>query len=322
MENISQPNKSRRELIFCSICLDEFEISAHMTPKLHKIQKCSCTFCRGCLKQYITTEIMSRKQEIACPDPLCHEKGRIQLHEIKTLVPWETFEKYEEFKTNYKGALDRNRTWCPAPNCNTICSKSNIFYFGNPNFIGCPSCKTPFCFGCSGNWHPNSTCSEDITEDEATIKNIKRCPKCKILIEKDGGCTFIKCKQCKSTFCWDCSFISKKYFSMPFFEDHPVVLDNCKCRQKPTEILGFVLSFIIVVLWNYPGGHPNHMVVHTNHTGGHINDLVCQPHDQDMYLMTPKSHQWAIPLPITIFGLILGVLNNIISRIFVVDLNN
>ena len=27
----------------------------------------------------------------------------------------------------------------------------------------CPTCQTPFCFGCSGNWHPNSTCSEIIT---------------------------------------------------------------------------------------------------------------------------------------------------------------
>ena len=157
MENISQPNKSRCELIFCSICQDEFEGSAHVTPKIHKIQKCSCTFCRECLKQYITTEIMSQKLEIACPDPLCHEKGRIQLHEIKMLVPWKTFEKYEEFK--------RNPTRCPAPNCNTICSKSKKFYFGNPNFICCPTCQTPFCFGCSGNWHPNSTCSVDVVPE-------------------------------------------------------------------------------------------------------------------------------------------------------------
>jgi len=38
-------------------------------------------------------------------------------------------------------------------------------------------------------------------EDEAPIK---RCPKCKVYIERDEGCAQMMCKNCKHAFCWYC----------------------------------------------------------------------------------------------------------------------
>lgn len=33
---------------------------------------------------------------------------------------------------------------------------------------------------------------------------IKRCPKCKVYIERDEGCAQMMCKNCKHAFCWYC----------------------------------------------------------------------------------------------------------------------
>ena len=36
------------------------------------------------------------------------------------------------------------------------------------------------------------------------IKNTKKCPKCKIDIEKNNGCMHMTCRHCKYEFCWVC----------------------------------------------------------------------------------------------------------------------
>lgn len=38
-------------------------------------------------------------------------------------------------------------------------------------------------------------------DDDAAIK---RCPKCKVYIERDEGCAQMMCKNCKHAFCWYC----------------------------------------------------------------------------------------------------------------------
>lgn len=40
-----------------------------------------------------------------------------------------------------------------------------------------------------------------LEEDDAPIK---RCPKCKVYIERDEGCAQMMCKSCKHAFCWHC----------------------------------------------------------------------------------------------------------------------
>merc|ERR1711874_239957 len=34
--------------------------------------------------------------------------------------------------------------------------------------------------------------------------SIKRCPSCKVPIERDAGCVQMLCKKCKHVFCWYC----------------------------------------------------------------------------------------------------------------------
>ena len=45
-------------------------------------------------------------------------------------------------------------------------------------------------------------------DDSATstwlVQFTKDCPKCKVAINKDGGCNHMHCKQCDHHFCWVC----------------------------------------------------------------------------------------------------------------------
>lgn len=49
--------------------------------------------------------------------------------------------------------------------------------------------------------HVSSSSVYKMDEDDAPIK---RCPKCKVYIERDEGCAQMMCKNCKHAFCWYC----------------------------------------------------------------------------------------------------------------------
>lgn len=52
--------------VLCKICLYECPQSLMV-----KLEDCGCTFCRDCLKQYISFEVMEGAYDVTCPDPSC-----------------------------------------------------------------------------------------------------------------------------------------------------------------------------------------------------------------------------------------------------------
>nr|XP_054533660.1 E3 ubiquitin-protein ligase RNF144A isoform X4 [Pan troglodytes]XP_054533661.1 E3 ubiquitin-protein ligase RNF144A isoform X4 [Pan troglodytes] len=59
-------------------------------------------------------------------------------------------------------------------------------------------------------------------EDDAPIK---RCPKCKVYIERDEGCAQMMCKNCKHAFCWYCLESLDDDFLLIHYDKGP-------CRNK------------------------------------------------------------------------------------------
>eukprot|EP00095_Tigriopus_kingsejongensis_P012636 maker-scaffold1516_size37830-snap-gene-0.8 protein:Tk12636 transcript:maker-scaffold1516_size37830-snap-gene-0.8-mRNA-1 annotation:"probable e3 ubiquitin-protein ligase rnf144a isoform x2" len=206
----------------CKICLVDVPMR-----ETFKLQNCGCSFCKECLNQYVCFEIMEGAYDISCPDSECDKQGVIQLTEMEPMIGTEMLEKYQKFRLNTEVALDSNRTWCPAANCNTIChvcedpAKDND---GSAGPVECPSCSKEFCSKCSGNWHAGKTCKqygEELYkrslhrgvsqggEIDAMIfdrfnGDIKPCPMCRVPIERDAGCAQMMCKRCKHVFCWFC----------------------------------------------------------------------------------------------------------------------
>nr|XP_035970424.1 E3 ubiquitin-protein ligase RNF144A isoform X6 [Halichoerus grypus] len=72
-------------------------------------------------------------------------------------------------------------------------------------------------------WAPHWRCSAfKLEEDDAPIK---RCPKCKVYIERDEGCAQMMCKNCKHAFCWYCLESLDDDFLLIHYDKGP-------CRNK------------------------------------------------------------------------------------------
>lgn len=78
---------------------------------------------------------------ITCPDGSCPDfETKINLisaREIKILVSPELYETYKRFRLNWMIENDPTRTWCPTPNCETICYVKRIKSKDKPIAVFC-----------------------------------------------------------------------------------------------------------------------------------------------------------------------------------------
>lgn len=68
----------------------------------------------------------------------------------------------------------------------------------------CPCCQFALCTTGASGWQPVCFCHSSFFKSDDDDAPIKRCPKCKVYIERDEGCAQMMCKNCKHAFCWYC----------------------------------------------------------------------------------------------------------------------
>jgi hypothetical protein len=78
--------------------------------------------------------------------------------------------------------------------------------------VFCSQCQHQYCFLCALPYHApnscatirkwNSKCQDDSETRNYLLANTQDCPKCKVCIEKNGGCSHMTCNRCKHEFCW------------------------------------------------------------------------------------------------------------------------
>jgi len=198
------------EDMLCKICLVDYS-----PVMMVKLDDCGCSFCKECMSQYITFEVMEGAYDISCPDQDCPAQGVLNQHQMERLTSKELMDKHRTFRLNTEVSMDAARTFCPSAGCDTIChicvgTKSQ----GVP--VSCPTCDKEFCSLCSATWHPALSCSENGAllmargaGEEGGVwdpgnDTIKKCPMCHVPIERDAGCAQMMCKRCKHVFCWYC----------------------------------------------------------------------------------------------------------------------
>lgn len=189
-----------QDTVFCKLCLSDVSIR-----EMYQLQQCLCRFCKYCMAVYAAFKIREGDYVIECPDANCDCSGELTLEEMESLVGNELYQLHLKFRKNTEVDMDPVRVWCPMPGCETVVNLP-ISKQEGPQCTTCPTCTTVFCAACSEPWHPSQACHADTAEALAVPidDTIKRCPSCKVLIERDAGCAQMLCKKCKHVFCWYC----------------------------------------------------------------------------------------------------------------------
>ncbi|KAK2704633.1 hypothetical protein QYM36_016874, partial [Artemia franciscana] len=185
-----------------------------------------------CLSQYVSLSVGSGYCEISCPDGDCPaESGALTDKEIDSLINKEKVELLAKLRVNLEVERDPSRIWCPNAGCETICEIPQdasplrpVDKWNNPIVhIQCKTCAHDFCSSCKESWHENSGCEEDPLNERQGL--VKRCPFCKVPIERDSGCAQMMCRRCKHVFCWYCLVSLDEDFMLRHYDKGP-------CRDK------------------------------------------------------------------------------------------
>ncbi|RUP43124.1 hypothetical protein BC936DRAFT_137571 [Jimgerdemannia flammicorona] len=209
----------------CGVCFDDLEEDGRIV-----FAPCNHVVCIGCFIQFITIKINEKQVwNIRCPgDAKCCVF--VDPITIGWLLSKDLSEKYSLwFRQSFVELQQRpNSTrryfWCSNHKCqNALSIKSHSAKSSMPGpkipvVLHCVGCNMTECHECNqvgGHWP--ATC-EDVKMYQTVSQRVniappkkiddelqtKRCPKCRIMITKNGGCPHMHCTSCGFDFCWQC----------------------------------------------------------------------------------------------------------------------
>jgi len=174
----SQNLKHQIEIEECPICTN----SMGQGIKLN----CNHKFCKICLIKWINVELESGKFLIKCMNPAC--KKRI----LPSDIPYRILSsRLDDRLLQY--ALRSMIDVIACQYCNQILG------YGKRNCYICWPC-TFQCDECKNNVVVKK--NNELLSYFYKLK-CKNCPKCKVIIDRDYGCSHISCR-CGYEFCWNC----------------------------------------------------------------------------------------------------------------------
>ncbi|KAG2468145.1 R144A ligase, partial [Polypterus senegalus] len=256
-------------LVSCKLCLGEFPLE-----KMTTISQCQCIFCTLCLKQYVELLIKEGLEvAISCPDAACPKRGHLLENEVTVLKTQDTKEtclptvKNTQRKMPRVPAHLRERALgmlqggmrtadvARAINCHVRTVRRLRQRYRETGRTadhprsGRPRVTTPAQDRYIRISHLHDSSFFKSEDDDAPIK---RCPKCKVYIERDEGCAQMMCKNCKHAFCWYCLESLDDDFLLIHYDKGP-------CRNKlghsrasviwhRTQVVGIFAGFGLLLL--------------------------------------------------------------------------
>ena len=201
----------------CPVCLDDSD-----SDEFTCMNSCGHLVCNRCWKEYINAAIESN-QDIKCPEFGCQATvDLVTLLYFAGVCKWIS---YVNRKIETKVALDDTMKFCPTPDCTWVAQcKGGHLEAGEGHFFDTPTvfcgCQGVWCYVCTERAHWPASCQaflsfnkfdqtmpQHIFDGEGNFYKVdvfvKRCPFCRVLIEKEDGCNYMHCI-CGKEFCWRC----------------------------------------------------------------------------------------------------------------------
>ncbi|KAG8999226.1 hypothetical protein FRB94_006360 [Tulasnella sp. JGI-2019a] len=166
-------------------------------------------YCHDCMTSYVRTKVDpdgGERFEVRCPECPRSEEWRMGDEVAVKVLDGNLLEAWY-----FRRLLSSMEYFsCPDPACGAPIEEPSERLSSHLRVVACPRCRVDICFRCRQLDHPGRTCKEANTNKSDTALyelaqrlHWRRCPKCKILVERIEGCKHMTCR-CGHEFCHLC----------------------------------------------------------------------------------------------------------------------
>jgi hypothetical protein len=181
----------------CPVCYTE-------ATAPYKLGSCGHVYCTPCINHFLSNAAETRRFPLACVGDEASCNTPIPIPTIQRFLPKGAFNQLLEII--YTAHIDSNPRllrYCRTPDCTQVyrCTP------GSSTTIHCPACLGSVCPSCHSDGHDGMTCEEwrlhNTAEEQERLADIwmdqqggrvKRCPECRIYLEKLEGCNHMECR--------------------------------------------------------------------------------------------------------------------------------
>ncbi|KIL59705.1 hypothetical protein M378DRAFT_131303 [Amanita muscaria Koide BX008] len=215
----------------CPICFDEVISPVMLT--------CGHFYCTSCLQHLLSTAAERKTFPLVCSGTGGKCKVPIAAPIIQRHLQQQFGQLVEAAVTTYIEKRPKKFRYCRTPGCQQV-----YRYEKGGRVLECPSCFATVCATCHKEGHEGMTCrqrelmdnpgeQERLNEEWARNEGAKRCPSCRVLVQKTEGCNHMEC-QCGAHFCWLClrTFPEAKAVYAHLRADHGGINDEATQRER------------------------------------------------------------------------------------------
>ncbi|RCV11800.1 hypothetical protein SETIT_2G215600v2 [Setaria italica] len=159
---------------------------------------CAHEFCIECVVHYIEGRVADGAVPVPCPEPGCRD-GAMHPEACKKLLDIDVFDAW--CVALCERAVGPARARCPYRGCGELLVLDAAD--AAVTEARCPTCSRAFCLQCEGPWDERHGGEGCVMSRLADGRNWTRCPSCRAMIDKTGGCRHIVCR-CGTAFCYIC----------------------------------------------------------------------------------------------------------------------
>lgn len=197
MSESGQSSKPKRDPEFvCEICVEPKTVDESFN-----IKGCTHAYCRECMAKYVATKLQDNISNIHCPVSGC--SGLLEPEYCRSILPEEVFDRWGNALCEAL-IIGCQKFYCPFKDCSAMLIDDGGEIIKESE---CPNCCRMFCAQCKVPWHSGIQCQEfqELHKDErekedimlmrlAENKHWRRCPNCRIYVERTQGCRYMKCR--------------------------------------------------------------------------------------------------------------------------------